>query len=110
MGGVSSNRPNNLLRTNVYKALESCWQSLLTILLWTNTISVIFKLGKLSPFSSLCALLLVLPGNLILLGVESCRWYPVWILNVILFSILFTYIFVGGFSSTVSCFLIKYSK
>ena len=37
-----------LLGTNVYKTLESCGQSLLTMLQWTKTTSVISKWGTFS--------------------------------------------------------------
>ena len=37
LGEISNHWPNNLLGTNVYKALESCWKSLLTILQCANT-------------------------------------------------------------------------
>ena len=51
-GEISNNWPNDLLRTNLYKILESCWQSL-SILQCVNTTSVIYKWGTFSPFSSL---------------------------------------------------------
>ena len=53
LGQISNNLPNDLLATNVYKTLESCLQSLLTILKWTNTDSSISKRGTFAPFSSL---------------------------------------------------------
>ena len=53
MGEISNNWPNDLLGTNVYKTLESCWQSLKTILQCTNTTSVISEWVIVSPFSSL---------------------------------------------------------
>ena len=52
LGKISSNWPNDLLWANVYKTLESCWQSVLAILEWTNTNSVMSKWGTFSPFSS----------------------------------------------------------
>ena len=36
LGEISNNIPNDLLEANVYKILESCWKSLLTILIRTN--------------------------------------------------------------------------
>ena len=42
-GGISSNWPNDLLRTNIYKTLGPCRWSLLTILQCINTTSVISK-------------------------------------------------------------------
>ena len=42
-GETYSNWPNNLLETNVYKALEFCEQLLLTTLQCINTTSVISK-------------------------------------------------------------------
>ena len=41
VGKISSNYPDGLLGTNVYRTLESCWQSVLTMLQWTSTNSVI---------------------------------------------------------------------
>ena len=63
LGETSNNWPNDLLGTNVYKTLESCWWSLLTILQCTNTTSLISKWGLFPPISSLVILLLVLPSN-----------------------------------------------
>ena len=37
---IFSNWPNDLLGTKVYKTLESCWKSFLTILQCINTILV----------------------------------------------------------------------
>ena len=54
MGEISNNWPNSLLGTNVYKTLESCCQSLVTmlqrhnnatVLQCNNTTSVIPKWG-----------------------------------------------------------------
>ena len=73
MSEISNNWPNDLLGTNVYKTLESCWWSLLTILQCTNTGSVISKWGTLSPFLFLVMLLLVLASNLIVSAVKSSR-------------------------------------
>ena len=39
--------------TDVYKSLESCWYSLLTILQWANTTPVISRCGTCSLFLSL---------------------------------------------------------
>ena len=50
----------------------------------------------------LVILLLLLPSNFIVLRVKSSRWYTVSILNVILFSILFTDILIGGLSVVFS--------
>ena len=44
---------NDLIETNLCKTLESWIYSLLTILQWTNTTSLISKWGIFSPFSSL---------------------------------------------------------
>ena len=49
---ISNNWTNYLLGTNVYKTLESSWQSFLTLSKCTNTTSVISKWGKFSPFLS----------------------------------------------------------
>ena len=44
LGGEISNKlTNSLFGINVYKTLESFWQSLLTILQWTNATSVISR-------------------------------------------------------------------
>ena len=51
----------------------------------------------------------VLPSNFIVSGVKSSRLYPFLILNVILFSILFTYICTDGLSISSPCFL-KYTQ
>ena len=61
----------------------------------TNTTCVISRCGTFSKFLSLDILLSVLPNSLIASGVKSSRWYPVLILYVILFSVLFTYIFLN---------------
>ena len=61
-------------------------------------------------FSSLVILLLVLPSNFIVSGVKSSREYPDFILNVIVFFILFMYIIIEGLSVTVSCIFKMYLK
>ena len=43
LGEISSYYPNILLGINMYKALQSSWESLLTIFLWSNTSLVIYK-------------------------------------------------------------------
>ena len=49
-------------------------------------------MGYIFPiFTALVILLLVLPSNFIVSGVKNSGQYPVFILNVILFYILFTY-------------------
>ena len=50
MAEISNNCLNDLLGTNVYKALESCWESSLTILQCINTTSVISKLDTFYHF------------------------------------------------------------
>ena len=72
-GEIPNKLPNDLFGTNVYKTLASCWWSLLAILQWTNTTSVISKWGPLSPFLSLVILFSVLPSNFIVSGVKSSR-------------------------------------
>ena len=49
-GEISKKLLNGLLRIYVYKTVESCWLSLLTMLQWTNTTSVNSKCGIASPF------------------------------------------------------------
>ena len=73
LGEIDSNWPNDLLGINVYKTLESCWQSFLTILQWTNTTSVIFNEAYFHYFFSLVVLFLVLPSNIIVSGVNISR-------------------------------------
>ena len=87
VGEISNKLPNGLFGTKVYKTLESCWSSLLTILQWTNTTSVISRCGTFSPFLSLFILFSLLPSNFTFSGAKSSRLYPSLILNVILFSI-----------------------
>ena len=71
-GAISNRLPNNFFGTNVYKTYESCRQSLLTILQWTNT-TIISKWGIFSTFLSLIVLFSVLPSNLIVPGVKIAR-------------------------------------
>ena len=92
VGEISSKLSNGLFGTNVYKTLESCWWLLLTILQGTNTTSVISRCGTFSPFLSLVILFLVFSSNFIVSSVKSSRLCPSLILNVTLFSVLFTYI------------------
>ena len=83
-GEISSNWPNDLLGGMYARLLNHvdnhCWQCY-------NITSVISKRGAFSPSSSLVILLLVLPSNFNVSRVKSSRWYPMLILNVILFSI-----------------------
>ena len=102
---ISHNWPNDFLGINLYKTLESCWQSLFTILQRTNTASVISKWGTFSAILFLVILILVLPRNFIVSGIKSSRYYPVFILDVILFSILFTHILIAGLLVVCPCFL-----
>ena len=53
---ISNRTPNGLFGINVYKTLQSCWQSLLTKLQCTNITSVISKCGIFSPFFIFCFL------------------------------------------------------
>ena len=62
--GISNNWRNNLLGTNVYYTLESCWLSFFTVLQWTNTNSVIYKWVKFSPFLSLVIFFLAISNNI----------------------------------------------
>ena len=83
---------------------------MLVILQWTNTASVTSNGGTFSPFLFVVFLFSVLPSNFIVTGAKSSIWYQVLILNVILFSILFTYIFTNGLSIFSPCFFKIYSK
>ena len=53
VGEISNKLSNGLFGTKANKNLESCWQSLLTILQWTNTTSAISRCGMFSRFLSL---------------------------------------------------------
>ena len=64
-GEIFSNSPSDLLGTNVFKTLKSCWWSLLTILKSIDNTSATYKWGTFPPFSSLVILLLVLPSNFV---------------------------------------------
>ena len=77
----------------------------ITTLHYCNTTSVISKQGTFSPFSSLVILLLVPSSNFINSELDSWKLYPFFILKVILFSILFTYILIGRLSVFSPCFL-----
>ena len=81
-----------------------------TILQWAYTTSVISKWGTFSPFLSSFILPLVLLSNFTISGVKCSREGLILILNVILFSILFTYIFTEGSPVTALYFLMVYSK
>ena len=70
---ISTNWPDDLFEINVYKTLELCLYSLLTIVQWTNTISVTSKLGKFFPFLSFVILFLVLPSNFIVSDIKHLR-------------------------------------
>ena len=50
LGEMSTNWPHDLLEINVYEIVESYWQSLLTILQWTNTTSAILNEGHFHHF------------------------------------------------------------
>ena len=80
------------------------------MLQWTNTTSVISRGGTFSPFLSLVILFSVLPKKFIVSGVESSKLDPVLILNVILFSILFTYVLTDRLLMFSPCFFKLYSK
>ena len=83
---------------------------MLTILQWTDTTLAILKWGTFSPFSSLVILFLVVPSDVITSDMKNPRKYPFLILNVILFSLLFAYIIIGGLSVDSPNFLKIYSK
>ena len=105
VGESFSSWPNDLFETNVHKILESWLYWLLTILHWTNTTSVISSCCGFSPFFSFMIRLLVLPSTFLLSGVKSSRYDPILILNVIRFSILLTYLWIGVFISQCLMFL-----
>ena len=62
------------------------------------------------PEMRLVILFSVIPSSFIVSGVKSSRLYPFLILNVTLFSILFTYICTDGLSISSPCFFKIYSK
>ena len=80
------------------------------ILKWTNTTSLSSRYGTFSLFLTLVILFSVLPSNFVVSGVKTSRLYPFIILNVILSSTLFTYIFTDGLSIFSPCFSKIYSK
>ena len=104
VGEISNKLPN------VCKTLESCWQSLLTILQRTNITSIILRCGIFSQFLYLVVLFSVLPNNFLVSDVKSSRLDPFLILNVILFSVLFIHTFTDGLSIFSPCFFKVYSK
>ena len=73
VGEISDKLPNILFETNVYKILQSCWQSLLIIPQWANTTSVISKWSTFWPLLFSVILFSVLPSNYIVSGVKSSR-------------------------------------
>ena len=81
---------------------------MLTILQWVNTSSVISKWDTFLPFFFSFILLLLFPSIFIVSGVKGSIYYPVFISNVIIFSILFTYILIEGLPVFFSCFFFKY--
>ena len=109
VGKICNKLPNGLFGTNMYKALDSCWLSLLTTSQWTNSTSVISRCGTFSPFLSFVILFSALPSSFIVSDVKSSRLYPSLILNVTLFSILFTYISTDGLLIFLHDFL-KYTQ
>ena len=86
---ISNRLTNSLFGTKVYKTLKSCWYSLLAILQWTNTTSVISRCHTFSPFLNLVILFSVFPSYFIVSGVKPSRLYPFLILNKILFSLIY---------------------
>ena len=71
--------------------------TLVTILQWTNTTSLILRCGTFSPFFSLVILFSVLKSNFIVSGVKSSRLYLFLILNVILFLLMVYQYFLHAF-------------
>ena len=78
------------------------------MLQWTNATSLISRWGKFSLLLSFVILFSVIPSNFIVSGIKSSRKYPSLILNVILFSVLFTYILNKGLSTFYVLF--KYTQ
>ena len=69
---------------------------MLTILQRTSTTSAITKLGTFSQLLSPVILFLVLASNLIVWDTKNSRQNLVLVLNIIVFSVVFTYILIGG--------------
>ena len=76
VGKISIRLPNGLFEKNVYTTLESCWWSLVTLLQWTNTLSVISSFNTFSLLLSLVVLFWVLRSNFFFSGIKSSRLYP----------------------------------
>ena len=72
LGEMFINWKKYLLGRNVYKT-EFCRWLLFSILQCTNISSLIYKQGTFSTFSSFVKLLLELPSNFMVLGVNSLR-------------------------------------
>ena len=83
---ISYNWPNDLFQTDVYKTLESFWQSMLQ---WSNISSLISRWGTFPPLLSLVILFSVFTTNVTVSSIRNSRENQVLILNVILFSVLF---------------------
>ena len=108
VGEISSRLPNGLFGTNVYRTLESCWQSLLTMFQCYYVCN--FKMCHIFIIFVFSFLFSVLSSNSIVSDVKSTRLYPSLILNVFLLSVSFTYICSDGLSLFSPCFFKMYSK
>ena len=80
---------------------------MLTILQRTSSTLAITKLGTFSQLLSSVILFLVVASNLIVWDSKNSRQNLVLVLNVIVFSVVFTYILTGV---SASIFLVVYSK
>ena len=84
-------------------ACNRCWQYCNGLMINEN--EIILNEAYFCQFLSLVILLLVFPSNFIDSGVKGLRYYPVYLLDVILSFILFMYVIIERLSVTASCFL-----
>ena len=84
-------------------ACNRCWQYCNRLMINEN--ERILNEAYFCQFLSLVILLLVLPSNFIDSGVKSLRYYPVYLLDVILSFILFMYVIIERLSVNVYVFL-----
>ena len=67
-----------------------------------------FRVVEHSHHSCLWLFFSVLPDTCTVSGVKSSKYYPELIWNVTLFGILLIYVWNGGLSASVSCFLMMF--
>lgn len=84
-GEILKKIENASLGVNACKTCRPYWYRLLTRFQWNITTSLISSWGMFSPFLPLIISLLLLLISSIVSEIESSSYYPVFILNVILF-------------------------